>query len=264
MSDVLRATRSQRSSSPAPSDAKGPARSRKKGGEADASSPQISTVDFVIEEIRNGIRERRYAPGQRLIEADLMERLGVGRGSVRDALRRMTGDGIVSIEHQKGAVVRFLTRAEFISLIQVREVLEGRAARLAAGNAGKSDYRRRLVALVKDIRDRIDSGSVQVAEFMDDNDRFHNLIVEMSEDPYLAAAIKQSHGTLFRLQFHFMIDADSSIRGHAFPQADRRGDPCRRRASCRDRDAQAYQSLDCNGRARVGASIPAIDLLPTF
>lgn len=215
MSDVLRATRSQRSSSPAPSDAKGPARSRKKGVEADASSPQISTVDFVVEEIRKGIRERRYAPGQRLIEADLVERLGVGRGSVRDALRRLAGDGIVSIEHQKGAVVRFLTRAEFISLIQVREVLEGLAARLAAGNAGKSDYRRRLVALVKDIRDRIDSGGVQVAEFMDDNDRFHNLIVEMSEDPYLAAAIKLSHGTLFRLQFHFMIDAESSIRGHA-------------------------------------------------
>ena len=215
MIDVPRATRSPRTRVPGAPGPEAPARSRKKGGEGSGASPQVSTVDFVVEEIRNGIRERRYAPGQRLIEADLMERLGVGRGSVRDALRRLAGDGIVSLEHQKGAVVRFLSRAEFISLIQVREVLEGLAARLAAGNADKRDYRRRLVSMVKDIRRRIDSGGVQVAEFMDDNDRFHNLIVEMSEDPYLAVAIKQSHGTLFRLQFHFMIDEESSIRGHA-------------------------------------------------
>ena len=215
MIDVSRAARSRRSRAPGAPEREAPARSRKKGGEGSVAALQVSTVDFVVEEVRNGIRERRYAPGQRLIEADLVDRLGVGRGSVRDALRRLAGDGIVTIEHQKGAVVRFLTRAEFISLIQVREVLEGLAARLAACNADKRDYRRRLVSMVKDIRRRIDSGGVQVAEFMDDNDRFHNLIVEMSEDAYLAAAIKQSHGTLFRLQFHFMIDAESSARGHA-------------------------------------------------
>lgn len=191
------------------------ARLRKNGTNAGTTGPQMSAVDFVVEEIRNGIRERRYAPGQRLIEADLVERLGLGRGTVRDALRRLAGDGVVSIEHQKGAVVRFLTRDEFISLIQVREVLEGLAARLAAGKVDKGNYRKRLTSMVKEIKDGMVSGAIKVGEYMDHNDALHNLIIEMSEDAYLAAAIKQSHVTLFRLQFHFMSDAESNVTGHA-------------------------------------------------
>ena len=181
----------------------------------DAPSGAISTVDAVVREIREGIREHRYAPGQRLIEADLVARMRVGRGTVRDALRRLAGDGIVQVEHRKGAIVRFLSRGEFVSLIQVREVLEGLAARLAAANADKKRFMPDLLRLQREANDRKFAGSQGIAAFMEHNERFHNLVVEMSDDQYLAAAIRQSHAPLFRLQFHFMIDEESIDRGRA-------------------------------------------------
>jgi len=175
-------------------------------------SGAVSAVDAVVHEIRDGVREHRYAPGQRLIEADLVKRLGVGRGTVRDALRRLAGDGIVRVEHRKGAIVRFLSRNEFISLIQVREVLEGLAARLAAENANKRRYLAELQRLQRETNNVRRAGNAGIVEFMDHNDRFHNLIVEMAGDPYLGTAIRQSHGPLFRLQFHFLIDEASTDR----------------------------------------------------
>lgn len=173
----------------------------------------VSAVDAVVHEVREGIREHRYAPGQRLIEADLVARLGVGRGTVRDALRRLAGDGIVQVEHRRGAIVRFLSRAEFVSLIQVREVLEGLAARLAAENKNKKRYMSELLLLQREACERRKSGSAAIVEFMDHNERFHNLIVEMAADSYLAAAIRQSHAPLFRLQFHALIDEESTEGG---------------------------------------------------
>ena len=60
--------------------------------------------------IRRHIREGRFAPGQRLIEVDLVKQFGVSQRQVREALRRLEAEGLVSIEKNRGASVRRVTR----------------------------------------------------------------------------------------------------------------------------------------------------------
>ena len=81
-----------------------------------------------------------------MIEADLTRLLGVSRGPLREAMARLAGDGLVTIEPNRGVTVKTLTRAEVRGIAAVREMLEGLAARLAAEHIGvgtnKSEFRK--------------------------------------------------------------------------------------------------------------------------
>jgi DNA-binding GntR family transcriptional regulator len=76
-----------------------------------------------------------YGPGQRLTEQMLSERLGVSRGPVREALRMLETDRVVTLKPRRGAYVRSLSSEEFLGIAQVRASLLGLAARLFAERA---------------------------------------------------------------------------------------------------------------------------------
>lgn len=71
-------------------------------------------------------------PGDRLRETEIAERLGVSRTPVREAIRQLEADGLVTHVPRQGASVRRLDHAEMVELYEMRAVLEGMAARLAA------------------------------------------------------------------------------------------------------------------------------------
>lgn len=168
-----------------------------------AKPARATTVDTVIEAITEGVKDGRYAPGQRLVEADLTQELGVSRGPLREALGRLASEGVIEIEPYRGAIVRRLTRADLEDLFQVREVLEGEAARLAAGHVDDSDNRGRLVAAMTKAREL--RGRGDVAAYIDENTRFHELIVEMTESQLLARLIPQLQVHAFRLLFRQLL-----------------------------------------------------------
>jgi len=68
----------------------------------------------VVDAIVSGIRLGRFVPGQKLVEADLTESIGVSRGPVREALKRLAAEGIVSLTRHRGAYIRVLTRPKSI------------------------------------------------------------------------------------------------------------------------------------------------------
>jgi DNA-binding GntR family transcriptional regulator len=86
----------------------------------------------VVDAILYGIRSGRYVPGQKLIEADLTHDLGVSRGPVREALKRLSAEGVITLTRHRGAYIRALTRTEADETLVVLEVLCGLMARLAA------------------------------------------------------------------------------------------------------------------------------------
>lgn len=90
-----------------------------------------ATVDYVVSQIRSGILDGRYVAGQRLITRDLTEDLGISRGPIREALRRLAAEGMVELVPNRSPVVRHLTIKQVSNLFQIRETLEGLAARLA-------------------------------------------------------------------------------------------------------------------------------------
>lgn len=100
----------------------------------------IGTTEKVADAIRTGIRTGQFVPGQHLVEAELTLRLGISRSSLREALRHLSGDGIVAIHRYRGAHINRLTRREVRDLLEVLEQLVRLAARLgaASGHANRS------------------------------------------------------------------------------------------------------------------------------
>jgi DNA-binding GntR family transcriptional regulator len=84
----------------------------------------------VVAALRDSIVHGRLAPGARLIERELIERMGVSRTVLRESLRQLEAQGLIDVIANKGAVVRNLSRAEAQDLYAIRAVLEGLAARL--------------------------------------------------------------------------------------------------------------------------------------
>lgn len=101
-------------------------------GSASERDSSLSSPDLIFREIVRGLYLGTYVPGQRLVEADLTLKWGVGRGAVREAFNRLAAEGIVVLSRHRGAAIRTLDRAEMLALLEVLEVLFGMAARLAA------------------------------------------------------------------------------------------------------------------------------------
>lgn len=100
-----------------------------------APEPQaekVTSPELVIGAIKRGILLGRYAPGQRLIEADLQRDLKVSRGPVREALMRLAAEGVVAQPPRRGAYIRALSRVEVLDLLQVLGATFDLAVGLAA------------------------------------------------------------------------------------------------------------------------------------
>ncbi|MBV9167687.1 MAG: GntR family transcriptional regulator [Solirubrobacterales bacterium] len=85
----------------------------------------------VADHLREEILSSRLAPGVELSEVALARSLGISRGPLREALGQLAAEGLVTIVPRRGAVVKRLTRQEFIDAYQVREALESLAIKLA-------------------------------------------------------------------------------------------------------------------------------------
>ncbi len=92
-------------------------------------------ADKAYTELHGAIVRGELLPNQRLVELDLTKQLGVGRAAIRTALDRLTQDGLVEREPNRGAHVRLVTLEEAVEMFEARAVLEGLALRYAAVNA---------------------------------------------------------------------------------------------------------------------------------
>jgi DNA-binding GntR family transcriptional regulator len=96
----------------------------------------------VVAELRQAILSGQLKPGERLIEERLAEGLGVSRNPVREAIRALASEGLVEVTARRGASVLKLTEQEARETIEVRALLEGHNARLAARHRDKETIRR--------------------------------------------------------------------------------------------------------------------------
>ena len=125
----------------------------------------------VVDNLRQAIVDRRFAPGQRLIERELVELTGVSRTSIREALRELAAEGLVKTIPNKGTVVASVSREEAANLYQVRSVLEGLAGRLFVENATDED-RRRLVDALR----MVESAAATGASVLLAKDHFYHIL----------------------------------------------------------------------------------------
>jgi DNA-binding GntR family transcriptional regulator len=152
----------------------------------------------VAEWIRERIRRGRFVPGQRLVEADIVEKVGASRGKIREALKRLEAEGLVKIEEFRGASVRRIGREELRAIYRTRMVLEGlAAAEFAAATAPK--LKQRLKALQRKMdRWKEDGGHERFAAL---NREWHELVVEGSGNPYIVQFLPRLTVPIYRLLF---------------------------------------------------------------
>jgi DNA-binding GntR family transcriptional regulator len=108
-----------------------------------------SVVGLAYDELRAMIVDGRLAPGSRVGQAELADALGISRGSVREALRRLVGDGLVEFEVNRGFFVADLGLGRVLERLEVRLHLEPVLARLAAERRTDED----LAALQRSVDD---------------------------------------------------------------------------------------------------------------
>jgi DNA-binding GntR family transcriptional regulator len=172
-------------------------------------------ADVAAEYIRRLITEGFLAPGQRLIEAELMAQLAVSRSSLREAFVRLAGAGLVELEHQRGARVRRLARADMAELFELREALEGYAAGLAARHVEAGGHR----AWLAEAR-AVWTGTEVLGDalaHMENNVPLHDGLVAMAGNARLRATLAQFELPAYRLQFMRLLDRaarEESAREH--------------------------------------------------
>ncbi|TNF19301.1 MAG: GntR family transcriptional regulator [Rhodobacteraceae bacterium] len=144
------------------------------------TGPQGSSAYHrLLDEIRAGA----LLPGDRLREADLAERLGVSRTPVREAIRQLEADGLVTHVPRIGATLRRLDYAEVMELYEMRAVLEGTAARLAARAA--SDVELEELDALNDQLSAIGTGP-EAARL---NRIFHATLLDAAKNRFLARSM---------------------------------------------------------------------------
>jgi GntR family transcriptional regulator of vanillate catabolism len=155
---------------------------------ADVAS-QTARALFSIREL---LIRGEFAPGERMSELPLVARLGVSRTPIRLALERLAHIGLLDVNASGGFMVRGFTPAEALDAIEIRGVLEGTAARLAAERLRDSSELEPLRRACKQIEEFERLSLESFAHYMDMNESFHAAIVELAKSPMLQRTMQQA------------------------------------------------------------------------
>jgi DNA-binding GntR family transcriptional regulator len=136
--------------------------------------------------LREAIISGQLAPGRRLTERELTEMTGVSRTLIREALRQLESEGLITV----GPVVRELTREEANDLYAIRALLEGFAARRFVENANESMLKR-LVAAADGVIAAYRSGDVQTA--LDMKNGLYDVLFEGAGSETLSSMMTNLH-----------------------------------------------------------------------
>jgi len=146
-------------------------------------------VDRVYEMVKRGILEGTFAGGEPLREQQLAEMTDASRTPVREALRRLIADGLVTMGQNRRCHVAQFSPGEVQTVYEIRTRLESYAAELACERIDDEG-----IALLKEINGRIEDlgpevSKVSVNKFLELNSEFHLAIVRMSGSNQLEAAL---------------------------------------------------------------------------
>lgn len=161
----------------------------------------------VLQRLRDAIIAGELAPGVRLVERDLCDRLAVSRTVVREVLRQLESEGLVAIVPNRGPVVRALSLEEARELYAIRAVLEGLAARRFAEHA-TGDEIERVRAAVAEVAEAY--GAADPARVVTAKERFYDLLHAGARAEVLAGMIASLHARIARWRMLGLTHPDRS------------------------------------------------------
>src|SRR5918912_773152 len=161
-----------------------------------AATDARSLSDRAYFSIRDMIVALELAPGAIVNERELMERLGLGRTPVREALRQLAQEKLVEVYPRRGIFVIGVNVRDLASLSEVRAQLEPYAARLAAERATPEE-RAELDALVREL----DRKGLDERKLIDLDQRLHRHVYSCAHNPFLESTLDELYVLTLRIWF---------------------------------------------------------------
>jgi DNA-binding GntR family transcriptional regulator len=153
----------------------------------------------VAERLRARIFAHELLPGSWIDEQALAESFGISRTPMREALKVLAAEGLVTLRPRRGCYVSEVTDRDLDEVFPVLALLEGRCALEAARKAGPADVRR-----LEAIHDRLEraAAAADVERFFEANQAFHKALQELAGNRWLNQAIEDLRKVLKLVRRH--------------------------------------------------------------
>jgi DNA-binding GntR family transcriptional regulator len=192
---------------------------------ANVLQQQRSTPDLIADALREAILRGIFQEGQSLRQDEIAAQFGVSRIPVREALRQLEAEGLVTLQLNRGATVSALSPAEAQEICEIRSALETTAIQLAIPQLTESDLEK--ATLILDATNQ----TTDTARWATLNWEFHAALYTPANRPRLLTMIKTLHVNIdryVRLQMEKMNYLEKSQKEHS-----------QLLDACRQRDAKA-------------------------
>jgi DNA-binding GntR family transcriptional regulator len=177
-------------------------------GQPRAARPERGLAHDISEQLQQLIYSGEIAPGERLNEAALALRMGTSRGPIREAIRVLTGIGLVVAVPNRGVFVRQISVREMLEIYELRALLFSFAAQHAAEHLSDGD-RAEFVQLLADMDAACEAGDGQRYYVL--NLRFHALVMEQCRNQRAQRAY-EDHAKELHLYRRRYFDAKTNMR----------------------------------------------------
>lgn len=159
----------------------------------------------VLAVLREEILEGRHPPGERLKESDLCAAYGVSRTVIREVLRQLESECLISVVPGHGPIVAVLTRRDIESLYEVRAALEGLAGALFARRA-TDEQSHRLIRHFLRMEDTYLRGNLTSRE--QSKSEFYGILLEGADNDVLSADLAGVHTRIGLFRRYAFVDDD--------------------------------------------------------
>lgn len=160
--------------------------------------------DIVFNTLRQAILRGELEPGQRLMEITLANKLGVSRTPIREAIRKLELEGLVTMIPRKGAVVASISEKDMRDVLEVRVTLDELAVALACKNfteEGIEDLKKAEAGFEAAII------SHDIMKIVDADVAFHDVIYNHTNNARLIQMINNLRETMYRYRLEYIKDA---------------------------------------------------------
>ena len=160
--------------------------------------------DVVFNTLRQAILRGEMEPGERLMEIQLAQKLGVSRTPIREAIRKLELEGLVIMIPRKGAEVAHITEKDMRDVLEVRSTLEELVVQLAIKNVTEEKLDELRAA------NRVFESAVvskDVVNIVEADVKFHDILYSMTNNPRLIQIINNLREQMYRYRLEYVKDA---------------------------------------------------------
>ncbi len=161
--------------------------------------------DVVFNTLRQAILKGELAPGERLMEIQLAEKLGVSRTPIREAIRKLELEGLVLMIPRKGAEVAKISEKSLKDVLEVRRSLEELAIELACQRISDTDMED-MDAAQAAFRDAIAKGDAM--EIAETDEAYHDVIYNCTRNTRLVQILNNLREQMYRFRLEYIKDED--------------------------------------------------------